>query len=135
VSVPSPAPVLFVRERLAGAYLSRATDPAAYRPAMEAIYRNPGLARRLGATRIAVLARQGEAEMAWTVGRELVRHGRWQDGRRWLSQSIRDAPTPKRLALLGLSWLRLGPFRPYRIASVTSEPSALGDFSGYRQCD
>ena len=51
VAVPSRSPLLFVRERLAGAYLSRATDPGAYRPALKAIYGNPGLAERLGTAR------------------------------------------------------------------------------------
>jgi glycosyltransferase involved in cell wall biosynthesis len=121
VSVPSPAPVLFVRERLTGAYLSHATDPAAYRPAVEAIHRNPAFAQRLGATRIAALAQQAEAEIAWTVGRELIRNGRNRDGRHWLCQSIRRAPSPKRLALLGLGWLRLGRFRPYQMVALTTK--------------
>jgi glycosyltransferase involved in cell wall biosynthesis len=116
-AVPSPAPLLFVRERLAGAYLSRATDPDAYHPALNAIYRIPGLAERLGSDRLADLARRADAEMAWTVGRELIRHGRRRDGQRWLGRSIRGAPSHKRLALLGLSCLRLGPFRPYSTAS------------------
>jgi glycosyltransferase involved in cell wall biosynthesis len=118
--VSVPAPVLFVRERLGSAYLSRATDPAAYRPAMQAIYSNPDLTRRLEPTRIAALAQQAEAEMAWTVGRELIRHGRRQDGRRWLGQSLRCAPSPRRLALLVLSWLRLGPFRSYRTVDAAT---------------
>jgi hypothetical protein len=80
VSVPSRSPLLFVRERLAGAYLSRAIDPGAYRPALKAIYGNPGLAERLGTDRLAALGRRAEAEMAWTVGRELVRHGRQREG-------------------------------------------------------
>jgi glycosyltransferase involved in cell wall biosynthesis len=118
--VSVPAPVLFVRERLDGAYLSRATDPAAYRPAINAIYSNPDLTGRLDPIRIAALAQQAEAEVAWTVGRELIRHGRLQDGRRWLGHSLRGAPSPKRLVLLGLSWLRLGPFRSYRIVGATA---------------
>jgi glycosyltransferase involved in cell wall biosynthesis len=121
VTVPSPAPVLYVRERLTGAYLSHATDPAAYRPAIEAIYHNAAFAQRLGATRIAALARQAEAEMAWTVGRELIRNGRDRDGRHWLRQSIRRAPSPKRLALLGLGWFRLGQFRPYQMVAPTTK--------------
>lgn len=121
VSVASPTPVLYVRERLAGAYLSHATDPAAYRPAIEAIYHNAAFAQRLGATRIAALAQQAEAEIAWTVGRELIRNGRDRDGRHWLRQSIRRAPGPKRLALLGLGWLRLGQFRPYQMVAPTTK--------------
>ncbi len=117
VSVPSRSPLLFVRERLAGAYLSRATDPSAYRPALNAIYGNPGLAERLGTARLEALGQRAEAEMAWTVGRELVRHGRQREGLRWLGRSFRKAPGLNRLMLMGLSRLRLGPFRPYRTAT------------------
>jgi glycosyltransferase involved in cell wall biosynthesis len=116
VSVPSRSPLLFVRERLAGAYLSRATDPGAYRPALQAIYGNPGLAKRVGRIRMATLERRAEAEMAWTVGRELVRHGRQREGLRWLGRSFRKAPSLNRLMLMGLSRFRFGPFRPYRAA-------------------
>ena len=117
VAVPSRSPLLFVRERLAGAYLSRATDPGAYRPALNAIYGNPGLAERLGTARLAALGQRAEAEMAWTVGRELVRHGRQREGLRWLGRSFRKAPSLNRLMLMGLSRLRFGPFRPYRTAT------------------
>jgi glycosyltransferase involved in cell wall biosynthesis len=118
VAVPCPAPLLFVRERLGGAYLSRATDPNAYRPALEAIYRNRALADRLGTTRLAALALRAEAEMAWTVGRELIRHGRRRDGLGWLGRSIWAAPLPKRLVLLGLTGLGIGPFRQYPTAGA-----------------
>ncbi len=107
------APVLFVRERPGSATLSHGTDPAAYRPAMEAIHRNPVLAAHIGTARLARLRCRAEAEMAWTIGRELIRHGRRRDGLLWLARSLRDAPTPRRLLLLGLAWLRRGPFRPY----------------------
>jgi glycosyltransferase involved in cell wall biosynthesis len=117
VSVPSRCPLLFVRERLAGAYLSRATDPGAYRPALQAIYGNPGLAKRVGRIRMATLERRAEAEMAWTVGRELVRHGRHREGLRWLGRSFRKAPSLNRLMLMGLSRFHFGPFRPYRAAT------------------
>lgn len=116
VSVPSPRPLLFVRERLAGAYLSKATDPNAYRPALDAIHRNPAIAERLGTRRLGPLGRRAEAEMAWTVGRELIRHGRQRDGLHWLLRSLRAAPGPKRLLLIAMSWLGCGPFRPYRTA-------------------
>jgi glycosyltransferase involved in cell wall biosynthesis len=121
-SVPCPAPLLFVRERLAGAYLSHATDPNAYRPALQTIYRNRELENRLGATRVAALARRAEAEMAWTVGRELIRHGRRWDGLGWLGRSICAAPLPKRLLLLALAGLGIGPYRPYStVGSITEE--------------
>lgn len=117
VAVQSRSPLLFVRERLAGAYLSRATDPGAYRPALDAIYRNPGFTERVGTARLAALQRRAEAEMAWTVGRELIKHGRQPEGLGWLGRSFRKAPSLTRFMLMGLSRLRLGPFRPYPTAT------------------
>jgi glycosyltransferase involved in cell wall biosynthesis len=113
-AVPSPAPLLFVRERPGSACLLNATDPVACRPAIDAIYRNPDIAQRLGTARLATLARRTEAEMAWTVGRELIRHGRRRDGLRWLRRSLRHAPTIRRMMLIGVSLIRVGPFQPYR---------------------
>jgi hypothetical protein len=113
-TVRSRAPVLFVRERPGSVYLSRATDPSAYRPALGAIHENPAVTERLGAARLAYLQRRAKAEIAWTIGRELIRHGQHSDGRRWLVRSIRDAPSLQRLTLIGLAWLRMGRFRRYR---------------------
>ena len=113
-AVQSHSPLLFVRERPGSAYLSHATDPGAYRPAMEAIHRNPAIGERLGVSRLASLERRAEAETAWAVGRELIRHGRLRDGQRWLGRSVRGAPSLKRLAMIGLSWVRFGPFRRYQ---------------------
>lgn len=115
-AVQRRAPVLFVRERPGSAYLANATDPSAYRAATDAIHRNPAIARHVGHVRLAHLRRRAEAETAWSVGRELIRHGHQQDGKCWLEDSIRAAPSLRRLALLGLSRLRAGPFRPYSIA-------------------
>jgi glycosyltransferase involved in cell wall biosynthesis len=114
VPVRCAAPLLFVRERPGSACLLHATDPRAYRPAIDAMYRNTGMVERLGAERLAVLGRHTEAEMAWTVGRELIRHGRRRDGLRWLWRSIRHAPSLKRVLLIGVSVVRFGPFQPYR---------------------
>jgi glycosyltransferase involved in cell wall biosynthesis len=113
-AVQSREPVLFVRERQGSAMLTRATDPTAYRPATDAIHRNPAIADRLGHSRLAHLRRRADAETAWAVGRELIRHGRQRDGQRWLGRSITSAPSLKRLILIGLSWSHLGPFRRYR---------------------
>lgn len=113
VASRSRAPVLFVRERPGSSYLSHATDPAVYRRALDAIYENPALASRLGTRRLTDLRRRAEAETAWSIGRELARHGNRKTGLRWLARSIRRAPNLKRLGLLGLSGLRVGPFRPY----------------------
>jgi len=117
VAVQSRTPVLFVRERAGSAMLTKGTDPAAYRAATDAIHRNPAIADRLGRSRLPELRRRAEAEVAWAVGRELIRHGQQRAGRRWLGRSIVGAPSARRLLLIGLSWLRVGPFRPYRTAA------------------
>lgn len=114
VAVQSRAPILFVRERPGSAMLTRATDPAAYGPATEAIHSNPAIVNRLGRSRLRHLKHGAEAETAWAVGRELIRHGQQLAGQRWLGRSITSAPSLRRLMLIGLSWLRVGPFRPYR---------------------
>ena len=114
--VRSPAPIVYVRERPGSAYLSNATNPAAYRPALEAIYDNPDIVDRLGRAVLNDLRYRAEAEMAWAIGRELIRHGHQIAGQRWLVQSIRDAPQLKRFLLMGLARGRFGPFRPYETA-------------------
>jgi glycosyltransferase involved in cell wall biosynthesis len=114
VAVPSRTPILFVRERPGSAMFTKATDPAAYRAATDAIHRNPAIANRLGASRLPQLRRRAEAETAWAVGRELIRHGQRRAGQRWLGRSIAGAPSIRRMMLISLSWLRIGPFRPYR---------------------
>jgi glycosyltransferase involved in cell wall biosynthesis len=116
-AVRSRAPVLFVHERSGSSMLSKATDPRAYQPAMDAIHLNPMIAVRVGSSRLAYFRRRADAETAWSVGRELIRHGRHRDGRSWLGRSVRVAPSLRRLVLIGLSWPRLGPFRPYRMAA------------------
>jgi glycosyltransferase involved in cell wall biosynthesis len=115
-AVQSKTPLLFVRERPGSAMLTSGTDPAAYRAAADVIHRNPAIANRLGNARLPQLRRQAEAEAAWAVGRELIRHGQRRAGQRWLGRSIIGAPSARRLLLIGLSWLRIGPFRPYRTA-------------------
>jgi glycosyltransferase involved in cell wall biosynthesis len=114
VAARARTPVLFVRERPGSAYLSRATDPTAYRPAIEAIHGSQAVFDRLGRPRLADLRHRSEAEIAWTVGRELIRHGCRRDGRRWLVRSLRGAPSLRRLGLMPLSWAGIGPFRRYR---------------------
>jgi glycosyltransferase involved in cell wall biosynthesis len=115
-AVPSRTPLLFVRERPGSAYLSHGTDPDAYRPALNAIYMNPGVVDRVGDRRLVDLRRRADAETAWSVGRELIRHGNRSEGCQWLWRSIRDAPNLKRLALIILSRFQFGRFRPYRAA-------------------
>jgi GT2 family glycosyltransferase len=97
---PGAEPLLFVRQRAGSAYHRMARDPAAFAPAMEAIFGNPALAERLGAGRVAALRRRCEAENAWIIGRELIRHGERGAGLRRLRASVAAAPSPKRALLL-----------------------------------
>ncbi len=118
--VPGRAPALFVRQRANGAYLSMATDPAALRPCMDAIFGNRLLIAQFGSARLATIRCRTEAENQWVIGRELVRHGRLADGRAWLRRSVIAKPSLKRAALLvaaqAITLLpspARGPFRPY----------------------
>ena len=110
------SPLLFVRERSGSASMSRAADPQAYQPALAAIHANPEVARVLGVARLHRLRTAADAEIAWAVGRELIRHGQKADGTGWLWRSIRQALGAKRFLLTLIARLRLGPFRPYPVA-------------------
>ena len=99
------------------------TDPLAFLPCIEAIFGNPTLWGRLGARRIATLRQQAEAENAWVIGRELIRHGRSVEGLVRLCDSVRTQRSVRRAALLVASHVLLalpqpcrGPLRPYRQA-------------------
>ncbi len=115
-AVASRRPVLFVRERAGSACRTMAADPASSAAALAAIYANAGIASRLGSRAMRHLRARAEAEALWVAGREMIRHGRLADGQRWLVRSLREAPSARRLALVGVSWLRAGPFRPYSLA-------------------
>ena len=128
-AVSDPRPLLFVRERPSGAYLRMATDPASFTPCLDAIHGNPALAARFTPRERAALRRRAEAEVQWTIGRELMRHGRYRDGLAWLRRSFAAAPTARRSVLLaaahGLPLLPpfwRGPLRPYA-ASGTVQAS------------
>lgn len=115
------APLLHVRRRAGGAYLRMADDPASFRPCMDAIFRNPALRARLGDAECDAARVRAEAENDWIVGRELIRHGRAAEGRRWLRRSAAAKPSARRAALTlaahALPALRpawRGPFRAYR---------------------
>lgn len=113
---PAPAPLLFVRERAEGAYLGMAAHMESFRPCLDAIFNGPDLVARLGAPALARWRRRAEAEAAWIVGRELVRHGRPDEGWPFLAGSFRAAPGLKRLALLAaarMPLIKAGPFRRY----------------------
>jgi glycosyltransferase involved in cell wall biosynthesis len=112
-----PRPVLFVREHEGSACHTLATSADAYRQALDAIHANPVLQERLGRTHLARLRRKAEAEIAWAVGRELVRHGSLRDGRRSLLNALAGAPSLKRACMLPLSFIGSGPFRSYRVGA------------------
>lgn len=98
--VPGRAPLLFLRQRAGSAYHRMARDPMAFAPAMLAIWGNPALEARLGRPRFLAIQRRAEAENAWIVGRELIRHGQRAAGLERLRASVAQAPTPKRALLL-----------------------------------
>jgi len=113
-------PVLHVRQQDTGAYRRLAMHPSSFSPCMGAIFSNPALLARFGADRLAAIRRHTEAENAWIIGRELVRHGHSSEGRIWLRRSVRAHPTIKRIALLAVAHLvrqlppgLRGPFQPY----------------------
>ncbi len=123
------APLLFVRERHGGAYLGLASRPESFGPCMDAIFGAPALRTRLGADRLARLRRRAEAENDWIVGRELIRHGRWPEGRSFLRRSVWAAPSLRRLALLAAGSLPIagmGPFRVYPARDTVSPAGAAG---------
>jgi glycosyltransferase involved in cell wall biosynthesis len=102
-AVPGAEPLLFVRERLGSAFRRMAHDPAAFAPTMAAIYGNPALADRLGPQRLEQVRRRAEAENAWVIGRELIRHGDRAAGLERLRASVAVAPSPKRAMLLAVA--------------------------------
>jgi hypothetical protein len=113
VSTHTRKPLLFVRERACGVCRRMAADAARFAPSMAAVYGNPAIVARFGAGRLSRLRRRAMAENAWVTGRDLIRGGHLGAGRAWLVRSVRAAPGVKRLALLLMSHLEIGPFRPH----------------------
>ena len=105
------APLLFVRERHNSAYRRLAHDPAAFAPAMHAIWSSPALAARLG-PRLARLRARSEAENEWVVAKERLRHD-MPDALPRLRAAFRAAPGPRRAALLAAAHLL--PILPRRL--------------------
>jgi GT2 family glycosyltransferase len=123
-SVPGP-PVLFVRQHVGSAYHRLATNPDAFAPCMAAIFANPALRARFGSAHLTAIQRRTEAENAWIIGRELIRHGRRFHGLMRLRRSFLAHPSAKRAVLVAAAHLlpllpvRLhGPFRAYEISNV-----------------
>jgi glycosyltransferase involved in cell wall biosynthesis len=98
--VPGTAPLLFVRQRAEGAYRSRATDLAAFVPAVMAIFHNPDVQARFSPRRLAALGRAGQAEKVWIAGRAMLDEGRQAEGLALLRWSVGQHPTLRRGALL-----------------------------------
>jgi glycosyltransferase involved in cell wall biosynthesis len=98
--VPGAAPLLFVRQRAEGAYRSRATDLAAFVPAVMAIFHNPEVQARYSVRRLAALGRAGQAEKVWIAGRAMLEEGRQAEGLALLRWSVGQYPTLRRGALL-----------------------------------
>ncbi len=118
--VTDRAPILLVRQRKAGAYLQLGSDPSAFVACMDAIFSNHGLVERFGPDAVNQARRRAEAENAWIIGREHIRHGRHVDGRHWLRRSVLAKPNARRIALLAQAhlvtilpeWLQ-SPFQAY----------------------
>jgi glycosyltransferase involved in cell wall biosynthesis len=113
----APEPLLFVRERADGAYLSMAARRASFTPCLDAIFGGALVRSRIPAAALALLRARADAESDWIAGRELLRHGRVREGWPYLLRSVHAAPGARRLALLamaGLPFTRRGPFRRYR---------------------
>jgi glycosyltransferase involved in cell wall biosynthesis len=130
--VPAHEPLLFVRSCAEGAYRRLAADPAAFSPCMTAIFGNPDFLARFGPARLRAIRRRAEAENAWIIGRERIRHGRTAEGRRWLASSVVAAPSPRRVALLAAACLLRalppawrGPFTAYRDHDHTGQSPFL----------
>jgi glycosyltransferase involved in cell wall biosynthesis len=94
------APLLFVRQREAGAYRSRVCDLGAFVPASMAIFLNPEVQARFPRRRLRALQRAGQAEQAWIAGRAMLEVNHPAAGLRLLRQSVLMHPTARRLALL-----------------------------------
>ena len=117
VAAEGRRPVLHVCERSSGAYMRMATDAASYAPCLAAMHDNPALAAVFSVGQRRSLRRRADAEVKWTIGRELIRHRRYRDGLGWLVRSLLLAPTVRRVAVLAavavLPPRYRGPLYPY----------------------
>jgi glycosyltransferase involved in cell wall biosynthesis len=122
-AAPGP-PILFVRQHAGSAYHRLASNPDAFAPSMAAIFANPALHARFGSANLATIQQRTEAENAWIIGRELIRHGRRFHGLIRLRHSFLAHPSAKRAVLVAAAHLlpllpvRLhGPFRAYQTSN------------------
>ncbi len=109
VPAPGRRPLLFVRERPAGAYLRMATDPAAFAACIAAIFDNAALGSLLGKMRVAELWRRARAETVWVRGRAMLRLDRTTEGRALLRQSLGAKPGLRRAVLTAAAHLPVLP--------------------------
>jgi glycosyltransferase involved in cell wall biosynthesis len=99
-------PVLFVRERTAGAYQRQVIDPIAFVPCIKAIFENPALTARLGQRGALRMHMRAMAETLWIIGGELLREGRPKSGLSAMRRSVAKKPSIKRLGLLAAAHVR-----------------------------
>jgi hypothetical protein len=117
-TTPDASPILFARSRRTGACHARAIDPLAYAPCITAIYASPALAGRFDPETRQRFRRRTEAEMAWTIGRTLLRRNETRQAWPWLLRASLGSPQARRIAALAaagamLTWpgaRRLMPF-------------------------
>lgn len=100
------APMLFVRRRAGSLMHGGATRVESYRPALAAVAGNGALAARLGPPRFAALLRRMELELAWTMGRELLRRGDAASAWPLLRRGLWGRPRPQRVMVLIAARLR-----------------------------
>ena len=98
-AVPGP-PTLLVRRRAGSMMHGAATDPAAYAPALAAIAANAGLAEAIGPQRFRRLVRRTQRELAWTIGREMLRRGAARPALPLLTRGFFGQFRPQRAAIL-----------------------------------
>jgi glycosyltransferase involved in cell wall biosynthesis len=123
-AAPGP-PILFVRQHAGSAYHRLASNPDAFAPCMAAIFANPALHTKFGSAHLAAIQQHTEAENAWIIGRELIRHGRRLHGLLRLRHSFLARPSARRAVLVAAAHLlpllpvRLhGPFRAYKTSNM-----------------
>jgi hypothetical protein len=95
-------PLLFVRRRAGSLMHGKATQMASYRPTLAAIAGNGAIAERLGRRRFGRLLRRAETELAWTLGREVLRRGDAASAWPLLRRGLWGRFRPQRIALLAL---------------------------------
>ena len=99
-------PLLFVREREDGAYLTMAPDSRSFLACTQAIFDNPVVTWRFGRLGARQLQARALAENLWVIGRALVRYGRYGSGLSALRCSVLAKPSLKRVGLVAAAHVR-----------------------------